>query len=833
MRRTYQDFLPLFFRLPGSVFPSSEGKMLKLFDFRCRFFKLKHKERCKYRAEGGCPPMGLQSKCGCPEGERQKCSCDNGTGCPAVYRDNFLECLRRFSSGLRRHLGEIEKEMLSSARANFPGMSIKAKDRQARFNTVWKPEFDHLFKGLSDFDKDLERKPSLCVMGRRGAGKTTLLMSWLGTTEDQTGLPVLKRLPYGAEDTTACLVRLSASKGSLEETVLDLSLLPKDVMPKVEHRPFRPEGDFFRVTAEGHDKKPYRLCRFPLSGKDDSLYIKKNGENYVVAEDGDISLESLQWHAREVRIPLDISQPGAGRAKDVFSEVDLVDSPGADTTYQGFFGEWKKNKNSEVFKVAVDEIDMLLLVISSNVSAINLGAQFQEDIWWPWCARCGGKGEGRLMIVFSHATEILKPAVRKLKHEDDEDDEARNDSFGRMLYKNVFLPLFAKENDEKNEVSILTADDISTWPPFFFYDKDCDWLLERFKGDFAPGSGEEKSVRLTGILEGMGSREGLSDAEKCVLDLAAQCDDILYENPGLDTLPLKRWVIRTLCSLFDPADRGLGLLTRCVVEYGSRGPAAKNHAAERMERAVLLHDSYFSFFFLLAEPNTNIDALNALKEASSEMNRLWKSKPTGPKLRIGRYSESLVNKAELNLRPGQQKKDFFERDEILSAAVNDALSCDDLRDRERTENTTNALRRVLVRCLSSDFAISRHFEKKKDLLWQYPHELQTFFSAVMERAPRIMEHLTNASEEQLNEIATGCFEMDIVNTALLTPVLQASLERERPENTACLNEAGAALDVLNAFLEKNPIHLPFSGPDVENDGTGARNPLQEEEVRPS
>ena len=95
------------------------------------------------------------------------------------------------------------------------------------------------------------------------------------------------------------------------------------------------------------------------------------------------------------------------------------------------------------------------------------------------------------MIVFSHATEILKPAVRKLKHEDDEDDEARNDSFGRMLYKNVFLPLFAKENDEKNEVSILTADDISTWPPFFFYDKDCDWLLERFKGDFAPGSGEE------------------------------------------------------------------------------------------------------------------------------------------------------------------------------------------------------------------------------------------------------------------------------------------------------------------------------------------------------
>lgn len=438
------------------------------------------------------------------------------------------------------------------------------------------------------------------------------------------------------------------------------------------------------------------------------------------------------------------------------------------------------------------------------------------------------------MIVFSHATEVLKTAMRKLQDEEEEDDESKNDSFGRMLYKNVFMPLFyAKEGSSQKAVSILDQDDIATWPPFFFYDNDCEWLLDRFKEDFAPGSGEEKAKRLFGIMNGEEHAEPLSGAEKCILDLAGQCDDILYENPNVDTTLLKRWVIRSLCAFFDPADRGLGFLTRYVVEYASRGPAAKNHAKDRLDRAEDLYEAYLAFLEKLAQPHSNLEAEAALQTASSEIRKLWTAHPSGPKLRLGRGAESLLSKAERNMSPAYQKKDFFDRDEILSAAVKDALGCDVMRNKERTEEETNAILKVLVRCLSSDFVLKRHFEKKSDFLCEHPQKLKTFFSAAMERMPRVMEYLKNAGAEQLSEIATCCFEMDVVNLALLRPVLHSSLEKERPELSDTLDEARTAFGAFEEFLAKNPIDLPFAGPEPTVAAVESLNSLLEGEVRES
>ena len=252
-----------------------------------------------------------------------------------------------------------------------------------------------------------------------------------------------------------------------------------------------------------------------------------------------------------------------------------------------------------------------------------------------------------------------------------------------------------------------------------------------------------------------------------------------------------------------------------------------------MDRAEELFEAYIGFLEKLAQPHSNLEAEAALRSASSEMSTLWEKHPAGPKFRLGKSAEGLLNKALRNLSPAYQKKDVFDRDDILTAAVKDALLCEEMRDKGRSAGAGDAVLRVLVRCLSADFVLARLFENKKELLGKYPGELQSFFSAVMERMPRVMEYLKNAGEDRLREVAANCFEMDVVNLALLRPVLEASLEKERPETAAALDEARSAFASFEGFLASNPINLPFARPTPSGSIVGLPNPLPEEGGRES
>ena len=733
---------------------------------------------------------------------------------PIEHRENFIAALTETGKAIRAHIGEINTVMLRAVAQN------QALERCHQ--KTWGARIERMNRELSNFERCVLLRPSLCVMGRRGAGKTTLLNSWLGKTKKQKGVP-LKALPYGTEDTTACLVRITSKRDDDTSNSIEVSLLDKNCMSgdlqEDSPRPPRPDRDFFKVRRDDQDRV-FCLARFPVYGNRKDKAEDKGGDEtrslqevdgiFVLDETGRgaVRFEDIQWHAREICIPMDVRSEDCGRAGSVLSEVDIVDSPGADSTKQGDFGDWKKVKNTKVFQVAVNELDMLLLTASSQPSSINIGGQFQEDVMYPWARRCRSESEGRLFVLLTHATELFKNAMRALDEEEDEEDiAAQNNSFGRMLYKNILMPLFATAPD--GTPPIVQKDDITTWPPIFFYDRDYDFL-NRLTQSVPSGSGAEMAERLCGVLDGAPLEDDLSDAERCVLSLVQECGDIAYENRQVDLSPFKRWLVRSLCAFLDPSDKGLELLTESIVNYASRGPVAIAHAREREKLLEDILASYKSFLGGFSLSRANFQAEEEIAKASKLVRKVLGTGRYDQKMHFGQNCRRLLEQASQNnqveLR-GRSRPACSEQD-VLNAVVSDTLQ-NELWTRNINEEDRQALSATLRQCLLHTPAIAGLFNAKKGAFEENRGEMTILMAAALERIPGIVEFLRDIDDAARSHLAQNYFEADPDEMELLREIYESHLAEERPEVSSLFEQARSECAACLKSLQDDPVVTLF------------------------
>ena len=737
--------------------------------------------------------------------------------CPIEHRENFIAALTETGKAIRAHIREINTVMLRAVAQN-PAL-------ERCHQKTWGAKLERMNRELSDFERCVLLRPSLCVMGRRGAGKTTLLRSWLGKTSKQKGLP-LKALPYGTEDTTACLVRITSKREDDTSNSIEVSLLDKNCMSSAlkedSPRPPRPDRDFFKVRRDDLDHV-FCLARFPVYGNrgdeggDETRSLQEVDGIFLLDETGGgaVRFEDIQWHAREICIPMDVRSEDCGRAGSVLSEVDIVDSPGADSTKQGDFGDWKKVKNTKVFQVAVNELDMLLLTASSQPSSINIGGQFQEDVMYPWSRRCQSETEGRLFVLLTHAAELFKNFLRALDEEDDDEDiAAQNNSFGRMLYKNILMPLFATAPD--GTPPIVQKDDVTTWPPVFFYDKDYS-LLNRLTQSVPSGSGAEMAERLYGFLDEDPLKNDLSDAEKCVLFLVRECDDIAYENRQVDLSSFKKWLVRSLCAFLDPSDRGLGLLTESIINYASRGPVAIAHALEREKFLEDILASYKNFLDGFSLSRANFQAEEEITRASKLVRKALGAGRYDHKMHFGRNCRRLLEQASQNNQvelQGHSRPTCSEQD-VLNAVVSDTLQ-DELWTRNIDEEDKQALSATLRQCLLHTPAIARLFNAKKGAFEENRGEMTILMAAALERIPGIVEFLRDIDDVDRARLAQNYFEADPNEMELLREIYANHLAEERTEVSTLFEQARSECAAHLKSLQDNPMIKSFENTLFQN-----------------
>ena len=158
---------------------------------------------------------------------------------------------------------------------------------------------------------------------------------------------------------------------------------------------------------------PFRICRFPVPD-DDGLCLTAQDGYFQIGRRGGERLNEVQWYTHQITVPVLINGD-SGNAGELLRLLDIVDAPGADAQGQGDFPRWKQRKNSYVFQLSAREIDVLLVCCSAETAAVQVGGQFQNNVWQPFVDRVQGQTSGRLLLAFSHSAEFLADAEQVLR----------------------------------------------------------------------------------------------------------------------------------------------------------------------------------------------------------------------------------------------------------------------------------------------------------------------------------------------------------------------------------------------------------------------------------
>jgi GTPase SAR1 family protein len=705
-------------------------------------------------------------------------------------RREYLESLDNLAEHLRKRLQVITERLESSAK--------QSKSKTVLFETIWKTRLKACDDGLRQFARLCGLRPTICSMGKRGQGKTTLLQQWLGKSSDRGGIEEIHKLPTGDTDTTASLIRLTGvarGEKSLDPQFLYCEMLEAtDLLQEMPDapRPPAPRTQVVKLLRQVTDPDiapemarvaPYWVCRFPVKGTDDRLRLQSHNGQYVsIGFDGTEELTTIQWNARQVRIPISLdSSDNDSDAVHLLRVLDIIDAPGADSMAQDLYPEWKLQKNSYVFRDAVRELDVLLVVCSSDTAAIQLGGQFQKDIWYPWVDRCKGAGQGRLILAFSHAATFFEDADRDLAGSTETGLGPLNEnrSFARKIWKNVLDGLTGATASAPPLVSQL---DPTTWPPIFFFEKPGN-ALSRFSEGIEPGSAELVAAKLFDLMDSNPIPDNLTLTlgERCILRLVNDWDDLFSLSPD-QVRVVKRWIISTLCSLLDPADRGYTGLTKFVIQYATSGPVAKNHAEERKREAEDVIQKFNAILSDLSQPAGCQEAIRELQGVQNCLRSLWSRFPRGPLLRVGENCRRRREDVEVNSNAITRNSRPFTADHVRQDVADDCLAqlaCDDLKwSREQVV----AILRAIVHCLRSDPAMKELERKHSQTLMATQHRLQQMQTVSLERVVRILDYLHCASPDQLKAVAQFCYQTKVEEAELIKPVLDVGLAKRLPED---------------------------------------------------
>lgn len=706
-------------------------------------------------------------------------------------RSQGLTTIRKIFLGNAQSLAhQLETKLLkisSALEESSSGSLIKQKILE----DVWQPQIQELSKSIKAYSKRAQTNPTLCVMGKRGQGKTSLLVKWLGDQKNQ-GIDEFQLLPTGDMDTTAALVRLTGVDSATSEPSPDFlhcTMLENDDLPEIKggNRPPSTTHSSFRLSRNTIDippKIPFNICKFPDSEFPDKYKIKveKNGTAKIALEGGD-SLDKAQWHAKEVIVSVDLSRLDTNSGSRQLLEVlDIIDAPGADSQAQGGYPDWKKKKNGYVFQTAIKNLDILLIISASETSAIQLGGQFQSDIWVHWVNRCKGAMEGRLLLAFTKATEFFNEVKERIPPNSVfSQNEERN--FARKIMKNVIEALANYPAD----AGLVKTSDPLTWPPIFFFEKERERIAEYTDG-FQNNNLQELIEKLFKATENeVDETENWTLGQKCVIQMAKDFDSI----SGLQNSQkkaVKFWIIRSFCMFLNNANGSYPFLTELVQQYTTGGPVGRNHANERHDEGQQLAVAFQKFIEKLREPAGQQKTLQDLKRCQEILKHYFKKNIAGPELQIGEECRKRSAKAKENAGIFVKNRSLITIDDIIGDISQDSsvifLENHSAADPEDAKRLTTAFKN----CLKYDPAVSVMGREKEQSLRDNTTTLKRIQVVGLERIVRIADYIANADQDGLMLVASKCYNINTEEADLIKPLVDSGVAQWTDDDKVVVDE---------------------------------------------
>lgn len=741
-------------------------------------------------------------------------------------RREFLQSLADLAKHIEGRLAQLKELLEISSRHD--------KSKRALYESLWQPRLEECEREARLFKRLADVRPTACVMGKRGQGKTTLLKRWLGKeTPDDLGLAEFGKLPTGDTDTTAALIRLTAArKGSpaYDSRYLHVDLISPSELPDVTERPQHLQIDHLQLQRQVHDpdvhpSAPFNICRFPstVTGNDEELRLHAvEGGPYQVSREGHEAFSDAQWTAKQVKIPVEVGTAAThGHAARLLTSLDIIDAPGADSQAQGKLPHWKAAKNAYVFEAAINEIDVLILVCSSDTSAIQLGGQFQNDIWFPWVDRCNGEGAGRLVMAFTRGSIFLREAKKAIDRSNADPETADQSyfdnadaNFAKKLWVNALDPLAIRTANREPIISQINPE---TWPPIFFFDAE-DSELEPFREGFQSGTGKKVAEELCQMLDASPGEPSESElrlpmGQKCILHLAREWDKF-SQGSGEHIHPVKQWMVRAFCALLDRDDRGFDLLTECICSYTTVGPVAKNHANERHENAMQLYRKFKSLLEQIGAPTHRENAVRELSDIRQLLGVYWKKHPHGPRLFLGTNCERRLDTVAQNASPLRESMQEFGIDDIIADVVDDCLSQLPIQDLKWDKSQVAIIRSALVFCLEQDKPMNDLHRQHSASITRQDEPLQRYQTAALERLVRILHYLGHADDDQLKLVAMHCYRANVDEAELVSTVIERGLCDESESDQSHVSDVEFAFDRLSLLIDGAVFEPPYSQGEV-------------------
>ena len=633
------------------------------------------------------------------------------------------------------------------------------------------------------FAEAVERQPTAATMGKVNAGKTLMLSRWYGDLEE------LRELPVGDADTTGCLTRLTRRGGAKLDAAVRVKTLDNasfesepgaaedaatlDEFPSSLYVAFEPGNrDEFARTL--------RICRFPTS--DDASYEleeTRRGEYHVVRlRSGELRLRSLQLRACE--LTLRVRPLPDTRASRIFEVLDLVDCPGADPQIETDASRHLKAvKNHLVFRQAVSELDLLLLVCSSQPSAIRPGYQLLHGPWRHWVERCEGKMRGRVVLALTYAGEALRHSAERLKDLSRPESERQINtlqSLPQSVFGSVIQPL--RGSLDEPFVNALDPNDLRTWPPFVLLEnRHVDAELEVPAADIA-----RARAAIVAALDDATMTDEAPFAWRVAHFFARSWVEDVARVRAAEPHARRRfleWMVDVALAVANPEDRGHELLTRLMLHLAHRGELRKAKSAELVDLASRARSAATDLQERLTrEPRADRAALDA-------MEALVKSLREG----LPRQGVAIPFPAAIRqtcLRPYGAPPPTW--DVIVSECVRAA--CGAVQSTTRRPEVAAELRPVLERMLEADVASRRLREEEERFLADEPSNAVHCTHFVLARAAAAIDWLLHASDAEREEYAARTLGIDPKKNEAYRRLRRAVGELPMPEG---LDEAYARI----------------------------------------
>lgn len=683
--------------------------------------------------------------------------------------------------------------------ADAAGRIADARQGPPEDGAIIAREWDEVERRARDavrrFAEAVERQPTAATMGKVNAGKTLMLSRWYGDLEE------LKELPVGDADTTGCLTRLTRKGGAKLDAAVRVRTLDNEAF---ESEPAAADDaaslDEFPaslyVTFEPGNREDFaralRVCRFPSA--DDANYEleeQRRGEFRVTRlRSGELRLRSLQLRACEVT--LRVRPPAGSRASRIFDVLDLVDCPGADPQIEmDASRHLKAVKNHLVFRQAVSDLDLLLLVCSSQPSAIRPGYQLLHGPWRHWVERCDGAMKGRVVLALTYAGEALRQCAERYKELQRPDAERQLNtlqSLPQSVLGSVIQPLRGALDDPYTRA--LDPSDITAWPPFV--------LLENQHVDPAlviePGQIEAARWEIVKHLDESEMPGEAPFAWRVVHFFARSWVEDVARVRAAEPSARRRfleWMVDLALAVANPDDRGHETLTRLMLHLAHRGELRRARTtelvslAERARSAVLdLHER------LTREPRADRAALDAMEALAEQMRAAL------PRQGVAIPFPASVRQA--TLRPGHGAALGW--DALVSEAVRAA--CGAVLSASRKPELAAALRPVLERMLEADAPTRRLRAEEERFLADEPANAVHCTHFLLARLGQCLDWMLHAPEHEREAYAARTLGIDPKKTEAYRRLRRVVGELGPPDALdALLDDLRARRDALLAALD--------------------------------